>query len=64
MEEGLDFLFVDIAHLLRRNNNLIPVPISSVQREFVDAINVGDLMVVNAKLLQLFDGHLFARVVR
>lgn len=63
MEERLDLLFVHVAHLLRGDDDLVPVLVSAVGSELVDAVEVGDPVVVDAELPQLVNGDLLARVV-
>ncbi|TKW59602.1 hypothetical protein CTA1_7401 [Colletotrichum tanaceti] len=64
VKERLDFIFVDITHLLRRDDNLVSVSIATFGRKLVDAVEVGDSVIEYTKLLQLVDSDYLARVMR
>lgn len=58
IEERLHLLLVDVAHLLRGHGNNITVLVAAILGELVDICNVGESVVENSQLGQVFFGDL------
>lgn len=63
VEEALDLVLVNISHLLRGHGNHIPVLVASLRRQLVDILLVGEVVVEDAKLREVFRGDCLARIV-
>jgi hypothetical protein len=55
VEEGLDFFFVNVAHLLWRDIDFIPVLIAPLLGKLVYAREVGEVVVVNSQFAERID---------
>lgn len=64
VEEHLDLVFIDVAHLLGRHHNLIAVLVSALGRQHVHLADFGKATVVHANGGQVAGRHLTARVMR
>lgn len=60
----LNFAFIDIAHLLRRNYNLIAILVASRNRQLVDIFNIGVMKAVDPDFHQVFDVNRVPRIMR
>lgn len=63
VEERLDLLLVDIAHLLWRYCDHIPVLVASLRCQLVDILFVGEIVIENAELREVVCSYFLAGVV-
>lgn len=63
-EERLDLLLVHVTHRLRRDSNLVPVPVPPLAGQLVHPFDIGEAEVCNAKVLQFIHADCVAGVVR
>ena len=52
-KESLDFLFVNVAHLLRADSNLISVLVVARRSDLVNTSDFGNVMIDDAQLFQI-----------
>ena len=64
VEEGLDLGLVDVAHLLGRHGDLVPVLVAPLAGQLVDLLEVAHAVVQHAEGLEVVDADRGARVVR
>jgi hypothetical protein len=63
IEEHLDLLLVDVAHLLRGHGNGVSVLVATVCGKFVDIVNGGYVVVDNSEFGEVIDGYFATRVM-
>jgi hypothetical protein len=64
VEEHLDLLLVDLAHLLGGDGDDVAVLVASLGGELVDICNIRESVIENSKLGQVILGNLSTRVVK
>ena len=64
VEEHLDLVLVDVAHLFGRHGDLIAVLVAPLGGQLVDALEAGEAVVQDAEPAELILAHGPARVVR
>ena len=63
VEERLDLLLVDIAHLLGRNGDYISVLVASLAGKLIDVCDVCEAEVEDAQLLEVFGADVASGVM-
>jgi hypothetical protein len=63
IEEHFDLVLVDIAHLLRRDDDLVAVLVATLLCHLVHTIELGKTVIEDAQLLQSVDIDLAPRIV-
>lgn len=57
VEEHADFLLIDVAHLLRRHRDFVPVLVDPFCSDLIDVGNGRAMVVEDAEVVKLFDGE-------
>jgi hypothetical protein len=63
VEEHLDLLLVDVAHLLWRHSDYVAVLVASLESKLVDICNIGESIVEDSQLFKVFLRNLSTGVV-